>query len=112
MGCAANGALASSSWLWGELEPSRAGSRAGSGGAVSALLEPPKAASEEFEKLSQIIHEAAVASGNMDRLTDYVNHTAVKYSPTQLPHCIVVDRCGNVYVGEIGGKRIQRFVLQ
>lgn len=28
----------------------------------------------------------------------------------QLPHCIVVDRNGNVYVGEIGGKRIQRFV--
>jgi dienelactone hydrolase/DNA-binding beta-propeller fold protein YncE len=28
----------------------------------------------------------------------------------QLPHCIAVDRNGNVYVGEVGGKRIQRFV--
>ncbi len=28
----------------------------------------------------------------------------------QLPHCIAVDSNGNVYVGEITGKRIQRFV--
>jgi sugar lactone lactonase YvrE len=28
----------------------------------------------------------------------------------QLPHCIAVDRKGNVYVGEIDGQRLQRFV--
>ena len=27
-----------------------------------------------------------------------------------LPHCIAVDRKGNVYVGEVGGERLQRFV--
>jgi DNA-binding beta-propeller fold protein YncE len=27
-----------------------------------------------------------------------------------LPHCIAVDRKGSVYVGEIGGERLQRFV--
>jgi streptogramin lyase len=27
-----------------------------------------------------------------------------------LPHCIAVDRKGNVYVGEIAGQRLQRFV--
>jgi sugar lactone lactonase YvrE len=27
-----------------------------------------------------------------------------------LPHCIAVDRKGNVYVGEINGQRLQRFV--
>ena len=29
-----------------------------------------------------------------------------------LPHCIAVDRKGSVYVGEIGGERLQRFVRQ
>jgi DNA-binding beta-propeller fold protein YncE len=29
----------------------------------------------------------------------------------QMPHCIAVDPNGNVYVGEVDGQRLQRFVL-